>query len=203
MNELRQQLDDVIRQGSTIVIRYNGGSRPGEERAVIPLLLSNEELVAREIGQRQGKHFKLAKIASFRLLDGEAVVNPAAISVTISFPPEYETFEEFVPGFEQLAMERRWHIVKDKDYFAVCEFFKNGKPKSTPCISIQFFDRSTETVLDFETGELVEKQRELTGRERPWRVDSKRMGDGKSFSLLPRAAELFMEELRLANQSRQ
>lgn len=203
MSELRQQLEDVIRQGSTIVIRYNGGSRPGVERAVIPLSLSNEELVAREIGQRQGKQFKLEKIASFRLLDGEAVVNPAAISVTISFAPEYETFEEYVAEFEQLAMERRWHVVKDKDYFAVCEFFKNGKPKSTPCISIQFFDRTKETVLDFETGEFVETQRELTGRERPWRVDSKRMGDGKSFALLPRAAELFMEELRLANQSQQ
>lgn len=203
MSDLRRELEEVIGQGGTIIIRYNGGSRPGEERAVIPLSLSNEELVAREVGQRQGKQFKLAKIASFRPLGGEAVANPTAISVTLSIAPKYETFAEYVPEFELLASEGRWHVVKKEKYFAVCEFFKNGKPKSTPSISIQFFDRSTETVFDIETGELIEKHRELTGRERPWRVDSKRMGDGKSFAVVSKAAELFMEELRLAHQSRQ
>ena len=96
MSEVRQHLDQFIRAGSVVVIRYNGGSRPGEERAVIPLSLSEEELVAREVGQRQSKQFKLSKIASFRLVDGEAITNPTAIAFTVSISPECETFDEYL-----------------------------------------------------------------------------------------------------------
>jgi hypothetical protein len=199
MSELKQSLDKFIRQSSTIVIRYNGGSRPGEERAVVPISLSEEELVAREVGQRQAKQFKLAKIASARLVDGDAVSNPDAVA--LSFAPEYETFEEYVPLFEDLAAEKQWHVVRQENYFGICAFFKNGKPRSTPSVSIQFIDRSSQTVIDVFTGEVSDEKYEPTGRERPWRVDSKRMGDGKAYALLPRVAERFMEELRAANHA--
>ena len=200
MDTLRQALDRLIREGESIVIAYNGGSRPGVERAVIPVLLSADELIARELGQRQAKAYKLDKIASFRSLDGLSTDNPGASALSVSSVPDFETFDEYVPFFELLAEERRWHVVKQANYFAICGHFKNGKPKTkSPTASIQFIDRSTTTVVDISSGEILEQRHEVTGRERPWRVDSKRMGDGKAFGLLQRASALFVEELLAAS----
>ncbi|MCX5807747.1 MAG: hypothetical protein NT010_17030 [Proteobacteria bacterium] len=62
-----------------------------------------------------------------------------------------------------------------------------------------FFDRATDSVWDLEMDNLVEVKRELTGRERPWRVDSWRFKQGKSFGLLHSAVELFLTEVRESN----
>lgn len=204
MSELKQQLDQLIRRETTIIICYNGGSRYGKERAVIPISISDEYLLAREVGQKQAKRYILAKIASFRPTEGDGMVNAKAIEATILINPEYDTFEECASYFELIAAQGGWYTIKRKDYFGVCEFFKNGKPKSTPFVCIQHLDRSTTTTtIDLSTGELVEERHERTGRERPWRVDSKRMGDGRSYALLSRAAELFIKELQAANKARQ
>ncbi len=41
--------------------------------------------------------------------------------------------------------------------------------------------------------------REITGRERPWRVDSWRFKEGKTFAQLERAFAVFMTEARASD----
>jgi hypothetical protein len=81
-------------------------------------------------------------------------------------------------------------------------YFKNGKPRKTPSVAVAFFDRSTDLVWDLEANRTVEVKREPTGSERPWRVDSWRLKEGKSFGLLHSAVEMFLSEVRASDPRR-
>ena len=55
-------------------------------------------------------------------------------------------------------------------------------------------DRTEEKKLDLSTGELFIEHKELTGNERPWRVESERQ-DAKAFKDLQRAMEFFHQQV--------
>jgi len=110
--------------------------------------------------------------------------------------PQYESISSFADEYRDTLAELGWHIHEEKDFFAVGGYFKNGKPRKTPSVAISFFDRSTEEVFDGTINDFVEVNRELSGRERPWRVDSWRFREGKTFSLLQSALQLFLQEVR-------
>lgn len=197
MPDIKQVLQQAAAEGSSVTMVYNGGSRPGQSRVVIPISISHGELVAREPTTRLAKHFKLEKIAAVALTAGEAVQNTEVVAAAQRLVPDFASFEEYAAFFRSSLAETGWQLEERGRYFGVCGFFKNGKPRKTPAASIQYVDRSEgEAVFDFETGELSVVQHEITGRERPWRVDSKRFREGKAFGLLPKAAELFFQEVQ-------
>lgn len=197
MSNIMQVLLQAASEGSVVTMVYNGGSRPGQSRAVIPIRISHDELVAREPTARLAKHFKLEKIATVALVTGEMARNTEVVAAPQRLVPDYASFEEYAAFFRRSLAATGWQIEERDRYFGVCGFFKNGKPRKTPAASIQYVDRSEgESVLDFETGEISFIQHEITGRERPWRVDSKRLRQGKAFGLLPKAAELFLQEVQ-------
>ena len=157
--------------------------------------------MARDPTLRSGKTFKLSKIASATI--GEVTAENASVPpVVASTTPSFETLSEYVDHFKPKYTILGWHILEGPERFGVCGHFKNGKPKKAPVVSIQFMDRSTETVFDMRTGELVALEHELTGRERPWRVESKLQRQAKAFSELRRAMEFFSLEVSACDPSR-
>lgn len=195
MSSVSAVLQKAINDGVSVSVVYNGGSRPGQSRTLVPLSTSDTDLVAREPLSRRTKTFKLQKIASVSLVTGEFVENLGVHSV----PPEptmlaplLESFEEYVDYFKRLLKDKPFNIIEEENYFAISGFFKNGRPKKTPIASIQHIDRTVEVIFNPETGVLEEHKKELTGRERPWRVDSDLLKQGKSFTKLEKAAELFL-----------
>ncbi len=197
MQNIIEILQSAIDTGNAVTIIYNGGSKPGQARELIPLSLNGENLSAREPTSRRAKTFKIQKIASAALQSGEAAKNPEAIPAPpkSELVPNFGSFEEYAIFLKEKLKGTVFNVSEAENYFSVFEFFKNGKPRKTPSASIQYIDRSTETVFNFETGEFEEQKRELTGRERPWRVDSKRLSEGKTFSQLQSAVELFLKEV--------
>jgi hypothetical protein len=196
MSSVLEVLQSAIRDAATVSIIYNGGSRPGQSRLVIPLSVSTDELVAREPASRLAKTFKLQKVASAALATGEVAANLEAVPAPVMLAPVLNTFTEYAAHFRDFLKKSKFSIVEEENYFAIVGSFKNGKPRKTPSVSIQYIDRSIDSVLNFESGEIEEVHHELTGRERPWRVDSARMKEGKSFAQLPKAAELFLQEVQ-------
>lgn len=81
-------------------------------------------------------------------------------------------------------VEAGWHIHESDNFFGVGGYFKNGKPKETPIISVLFFLPTAETIYDFEKDDFIDVKKEKTGREKPWRVHSYRLNLGKTFGLL-------------------
>lgn len=201
MPSVVELLQQAISNGEVVTIIYNGGSRPGQPRSLIPLSLTNEDLVAREPAARITKSFKLQKIASASLSNGEALDNPNAIPIAPPQAPSFSTLAEYSAYLSSDFRAAGWNVIEGENYLAVGTYFKTGKPKKTPSVSIQFIDRSIEELLDWETGEISTQSRELTGRERPWRVSSWRQPQGKSFAQLQNAAEMFIQEVRASNPS--
>lgn len=196
MQEIIAAIQQAINAGSTVEFIYNGGSHPGQMRLAIPISVKSGTLTARDPTTRVAKTFKLGKVASLRQSGSELVQNAKAIPVEEPIFPELQDFNAYIPHFRAIVSDPTLCVVEGENYFAVSVRLKNGKPRKTPAVSIQFMDRTKELFLNFETGEMEERTRELTGRERPWRVDSIGLSEGKSLAVLSKAAELFAQEVR-------
>lgn len=108
--------------------------------------------------------------------------------------PRLETIDLYIQKFSQLLTDRGWIVSGDNDNLAVFSKFKNGKVRKGPAVSLVFYDRSTEERLNYDTLEFEVVERQLTGRERPWRVDSWRFGEGQTYSTLKGAMTCFITE---------
>ena len=106
---------------------------------------------------------------------------------------------ELIEHFRSELIGAGWDLYEEEGSFGIATRFKNGKPKKTASVLIRYFDRSTEVVFDLEAEELKTVPRELTGREKPWRVDSWRFKEGKTMAELQRAFAHFMAEARASN----
>jgi len=196
INEL---LTRTVGTGEVVTITYNGGSRPGQPRKIVPISISNEELVGIEPGSHTQKHYKLNRIALVELSSGERESNSEAIAPVISNVPALDTLTEYIEQYSPELQSAGWYISTSDTSFSIGTYFKNGKPRKTPSVSIQYIDRSIETVYDFDKDEFVQVKKDLTGRERPWRVDSWRFKEGKSLAQLHHAFELFIQEARASD----
>lgn len=199
-NSIEELLLSVAGSGELITIVYNGGSRPGQPRQLIPVSISNQLLIAVEPASHTNKSYKLERIASVELSSGEHISNlkadpPSALSNLPSFETLLEYSKYLIPELRVAG----WHIYETETSFAIATHFKNGKPRKTPSISIQYVDPNFETIFDIESGEIKTVPRELTGREKPWLVDSWRFHRGRSFSILKKAFELFIEEAQVSD----
>lgn len=202
MRSIIELLQTAVGSGEIVTIAYNGGSRPGQARQVIPISVSNQGLVAVEPGSRINKRYKLVRIAWVELSSGQRASNAEAAPPVVSDVPTLTTLPEYAEHFGPELRATGWHIYESETSFAVATLFKNGKPRKTPSVSIQYFDRSTETDFDLESDDLITVTtvtKDLTGRERPWRVDSWRFKEGKSFGQLQRAFEVFIQEARASD----
>lgn len=199
MTSIVELLQTAAGSGEVVTIAYNGGSRPGQARQVVPTSVSNQDLVAVEPGSRINKHYKLDRIAWVELSSGQRALNAEAEPPVVSDVPTLETLTAYAQHFSPELRAAGWHIYESETSFAVATHFKNGKPRKTPSVSIQYFDPSTETVFDLESGDVKTVTKDLTGHEKPWRIDSWRFKKGKSFGHLQRAFELFIQEARASD----
>lgn len=186
-----------------VTLVYNAGSRPGQARSVVPVSVTDDSLVAVEPGSRVNKTYKLDRIASVELANGSRATNeqatPRVVAPALPDVPNLKTLAEYVEHFRAELIGAGWHLYEEDGSFGIAMRFKNGKPKKTSSVMIRYFDRSTEVVFDLEAEELRTIPRDLTGRERPWRVDSWRFKEGKTLAELHRAFALFMAEARASD----
>ncbi|WP_137921530.1 hypothetical protein [Hydrogenophaga sp. 2FB] len=199
MDGVRELLQRAAESGELVTIVYNGGSKPGHPRPVLPLSIQGGVLSAREPKTRVAKSFKLQKIASVTIGETLTASNASAIPITTPAVPVLGTLMDYAALFGPDFRAAGWNIIEGENMLAVGTYLKNGAPKKTPSVSLEFVDRSIEEVFDWETGEIGTQKRELTGRERPWRVDSWMQPQAKSFSELPKAMEMFVQEVKSSN----
>jgi len=202
MASVTELLRSVAGLRETVTLVYNAGSRPGQAREVIPVSVTNDELVAMEPGSDTRKTYKLDRVASVQLSNGACATNELASAPALPVLPEVpilKTLNEYVEFYRSELTAAGWHLYEDSDSFGIAARFKNGKPKKTSSVLIRYFDPRTETVFDLESEELKVVSRELTGRERPWRVDSWRFKTGKTFAEIQSAFAHFLCEVRASD----
>ncbi len=195
MTNLVSYLESIAGTGEIVTIAYAGGSRPGEARDVVVLSCSGDDLWVSELNATHRKQFKLPKILWVRTKAGKVFENEQVTAGAELLLPKYDTLAAYALHFRAELEAAGWHVHESESTLGVGTYSKNGKPKKTPSIVIRFFE-STE--FDYEIGQLVEKKT-LTGKERPWRVDSWRFKTGRSFRLLEHAMRVFLEEVRASS----
>lgn len=196
MSSFEALLQTVAGSGEIVTVVYNAGSRPGQPRKVLIVSAFIETMTVVEPGNSQSKSYKMNRVASIALTSGEIALNSAVEALPHAGIPDHPTLAAYADAFRAELQAAGWHVYENETSFGVATLQKNGKPKKKPSASIQFMDRSVETVFDPDTGELKTVPRALTGRERPWRVDSVRLSQGKSLTELKQAMALFISEAR-------
>lgn len=199
---IEQALQQAIARAELVHLVYNGGRTPGEERPLIPIRLSSEELTAKTPGLDILKPYKLAKIASVLLKDGRLAVNDDAVEPPASSVPYAASLEEYTKALKPTLAAAGWNVFEGPQVLGVGRFTKGGKPRKYPVFAIRFMDRTQEEKLDLQTGELFIEQKELTGHERPWRVESELQVKAKAFGDLHKAIEFFAQEVAKSNAER-
>lgn len=201
MKELVRFLHEAARSGKLITLAYGSGSRPGKARQLIVVSCTENGFRAYEKGSRQVKQYKVSKVIWAEDSSGERLVNEEGVEEFKSALPKFETLQQYTNYLRSELEGAGWYVHITVNMIGVGTRFKNGKPKKTPSIAIRYFDRSTYEIWDVEKNELVPVRKERTGLERPWRVDSWRFKNGRSFGNLHSAMEIFMEEVRGSDPS--
>ena len=196
MKDLFEFLQRLAGAGELVTLAYSGGSRFGQPRQITITSCSETEFRAYEPGSRIQKQYKIAKILWAEDSTGRRITSKCHVQEFQSVLPEFETLQQYADYLRPELQRAGWYIHEGPNMLGVGTCFKNGKPRKTPSIAVAFFVRSTDLVWDIECDDLVEVKRESTGQERPWRVDSWRFKEGKSFRLLHSAVEMFLSEVR-------
>lgn len=198
MATVAELLRSVAGSGELVSLVYSAGRRPGVARSVVPLFLTENELVAVEPDSTTKKTYRLDRVVSVSLSHGASASNVQADPEPVALPevPLFGSLGEYAEYYKAELVVAGWHIAEEIDSFGIATRFKNGKPKKTPSVLIRFFDRSTELVFDMDSQEQRAVPRVLTGHERPWRVDSWRFREGKAVRELRHAFAVFIAEAR-------
>ncbi len=184
--------------GEIVTITYNGGSHPGQPRQAVLITLAGDDVVISEPGVAFQKHYKLSKIASIELSNGTRAENPGAIRDPEPSAPALETLAQYA---EHYAVELRaagWNVISTETQLAVGGFYKNGKPRRSAVVSIEYVEPVGQLYVDTfaPSDELAVQQFPATGHERPWRVDSPRYAQTKTYKDIRAAMTHFLDEVR-------
>jgi hypothetical protein len=148
-------------------------------------------LQARDVTAGVSKQYKLDKI----LWVEAGGVREGANSMPGFSLPAFQSLAEYSKHFRVEFESLGWYIRESDASFAVGSFFNNGKPKKTPSVAISFCERTTGSVYDLDVDDFVGVPREISGHERPWRVDSWRYKAGRTFGSLQKAMWEFYNEV--------
>jgi len=199
MKEIIDLLQTAVETGEVLTLAYGGGSNPGASRKLIISSCSGDSFRAFDEVQRIVKSFKIEKVLWVKDNAGNEISNEVAIIDPAKKTPKLESLTDYVTLLRPKLDAAGWHIHESENFFGVGRYFKNGKPMKTPIVSIAYFLPTTELIYDLEEDDFIEVNKELTGRERPWRVDSHRLSQAKTFGVLHSAIEFFVAEIEATN----
>ena len=189
--KIEETLHDAIGTGELITIIYHGGSQPGATREILPIKITGNKLRARCYTSNAVKTFVIDRI--------ELCPNQTTTASTWdSEIMDFQQFKNIKDVYEQLKKELSsygWHVKfteSDSGNFvslSLHTYFKNGKLRKRPAVSLAYDKYTVETIFDEDTGTVTytEKRKES---KRPYRTES------RAFGKIDRAVEVFMDKAK-------
>jgi len=190
MYRLLEALREACHRGHLVTIAYEGGSRPGAPREVVPLHCDDVHLKARDVAADLEKHYRLDKIL---WVEAHGVRTEAArVTGHLSLPVR-STLADYARDLRPEFQAGGWFVHESSTLFGVGTYFKNGKPKKTPSVAIAYYGPQAESPPGQGLG--TDDDTDGSGRPRPWRVDSWRYSSGRTYGSLQRAMWEFYTEV--------
>lgn len=176
---LRARLVEAIDGGELLLIRYEGGSRPGTVRQIRPMGVDGDYLRAREDESAAAKTYRLDKID---IVDIDTPVDDVRPT---SFPEDIDALVEI---YGAALSENGWIIdAAAQGRLALYGVFANGKRRKTPHIEIDYAPESIRYGVTEEGGvEAIS----MGPSARPWTLRVKGQ-NGISFARLSRLLPRF------------
>lgn len=185
VDKVREVLEEAIRTGEVVPIVYHGGSQPGSIREISPISVSSSSVQARDLATGIPKTFRLAKIELAASGLEAATYEAPSLPVVEEGATVREAFQNRTIALGALG----WHVELSSESVSLHRYFKNGKPRKTPDISLSY--QPTQEYEEWtEVGEYEIRARAST---RPWRLESRMNPRARSFAKLSGAVVAFME----------
>lgn len=182
---LHQRLTAASRNGEVVRIVYRGGSQPGTLREIVPISVTNTDVVARDVATGITKTFKLAKIESEAGAIGPQIYDPGQAR-------DRRSIREAIEAVEKELQLLGWHVAVSDNYASLHRFFKNGKPRKAAVVQV-WFDEFT--VDGFDDGDGLGMQEVVRPSKLPYHACSIRVPT-RSYADLRKALLLFLDEAK-------
>ncbi|RLM12848.1 BRCT domain-containing protein [Gibbsiella quercinecans] len=173
-NEFLDYLWTTIEKGITISIIYHGGSRSGERRDIVPLSMTDNFVLRAVDLSSPGRDVKSFSLGSIEI-DGIARFIPP--NEKKSSKPQkkqyqlgiYKKISDVYEAYKDTLLGMSWYVATysndDNEIYRldICDFFKNGKPRKTPIVTL-YFESGNETrpfVCKCREGSFVSTYRHL------------------------------------------
>jgi hypothetical protein len=151
--------------------------------------ISGDDLIAHDLASDEVRTFKIAKV---EVLSDDTTVT--TYDPTRPAPPEDTTsLGEIFAGAHQELECLGWHVQLYPDGVSLHGFFKNGKPRKTPVMGINYSEWVVDMFDDFDGRGLQEVRRPS---KRPYYVYSQGFEQARTFAVKSKAILLFWEEAR-------
>ncbi len=205
MNALFDLLKRAEGTGEVITLAYGGGSRPGEARQVVVLQCLFTEIRAREPESRTSKIYKLTKILWAETSSGKRAVsesNQARFEAQPAALPTLKSIAEYADLLRAEVEGAGWELRWDDEMIGVSGLYKKGGRRKHPSVRLIFNPHLFDVVFSLEENDLVAQPREVTPKDRPWRVDSWLLSEGKTFGRLDKAMDFFVAQVRASDPTK-
>lgn len=184
--DLIERLLEAKRNGEILKIIYNGGSQPGTIRAIFPLNIIDNKVVAKCLASNEKKEFVLDKIEICE--DQNIIPN---YDPKFKALPKYNCLEDIYNRHCQELEKAGWLVKLYENALKLYQekIFKNGNKKLIEKISLLYIDTGIRTHIDIDGNEV----NETIVYKNPWYVD------GRQYKFIDKAVERFLE---LANTNK-
>jgi len=158
-------LENAINNGTSLRVRYFGGSTPGGEREIQPISFKDGKVRAYCSLSGETKTFIVQKM--------ELVVEGTPSQLASSMPPPvitYDSVDEFFANQTAALQALGWVVQREGETISLHRAFKNGKLIQTPDVALQYEAIAFDLVFDGEQF----KEANHRERARPWIVSAKK-----------------------------
>lgn len=189
MDGLRTYLLSAARASVTVRIIYHGGSQPGARRDIVPLVVSDDLVMADDRATDSLRSFRLEMV---ELFDPSSTAEPYNPAHQAEQDVELTILEMFEPARGDLAA-LGWHVEISDHSVTLHRYFKNGKPRKAADVSLTY---APMTVDMFDDGDGLGMQTVERPSKRPFGVGGPGLNTTVTFSKLGRAAVTFWTQAR-------
>ena len=180
-----ERLREAINTGEVLDVIYQSGSQSGTIREISPISIRNGRVQARCLSSHTVKLFNIEKIT---------IVDPdkpqQALKWQASAKPihHYNSITELFEKEKDFLIQLGWHIENCNDSLSLHNRFKNGKPRKSSDISLNYEEYAYDALYG-DDGEFHEEKRK---KVKPWTVRSKDM-DTRTYGHFDAAANMFID----------
>lgn len=193
VEETTAALNLAINAGEVLCIRYHGGSQPGAARDISPISIDGPKVRARCYTSNAVKLFVIDKI---EICSGHHPDNVPAWDPTTKTKYQFASLTELHQVIADELHTLGWHVEHNDDFISLHRRWKNGKPLKGSEVSITYSEFVEEEHADLdEDGNLIYHETYKRRNARPYSVRARKINT-RSFGIMEKAAELFMEQAK-------